>query len=206
MPGLFDSFDNLDIIDVNNLAIYLKSPPSSDSLENYLANKILYPTTLPLTMLDMKVDLAILREALRIKKDSQFLNITSRKIIIPGKFLQYIPDLVSLTWAFVDGLLLNRSKKSWYEDQWTVMISGDIDEVAGTVLLPQFEGLSDLMSLTLMGREYKISAGSLTVVPCSKSRCQISYKFKKGKILDKNINEVEVYGGKLGLMIDGRAL
>ncbi len=206
MPGLFDSFDNLDIIDVNSLVLYLKNPSPVASLENYLANRILYPTTIPLTALDMEVDLAILREALRINGGNQFLNVTLRKIIIPGRFLQYIPNLVNLTWAFVDGLLLNRSKKDWLEDLWTVMLSGDIDETVGTVLLPQFEGAKDEMAISLMGKDFKISAGSLTLVPCPKSKCQISYKFNKGKILGKNINVVEVYGGKLGLMIDGRVL
>src|SRR5687768_2390810 len=95
LSGIFDSFDNLDQIEIESLITWLKNPPSPVQLENYLANKILYPTSLPLTESDMKIDLAILREALKINGpkaeksnsnllgDNPFLNVTLRKIIIP---------------------------------------------------------------------------------------------------------------------------
>ena len=217
--GLFESFDNLDQIDIDSLIGWLKGVPTNLNaihLENYLANKILYPAALPLTQVDMKIELAILREILRMsgpKEDSNtnsmlgdnpFLNATLRKIIIPEKFLQYIPDLVSLTWAFVDGLLLNRRKKDYFEDIWTVILADDIDQVVGTILLPQFNGESDAMNLKLLGKTFKIKSGNIAVVPCPKERCEIAYKFNQGQILGKKENALEVYGGKLGLMIDGR--
>lgn len=206
LSGLFDSFDNLDAISADSLIPYLKNAPAPVQLENYLANKILYPTTLPLTDADMKIDLAILREALRINGPKQgFLNITLRKIIIPERFLRYVDNLVNLTWAFVDGLLLNRRKQG-FGDLWTVVLAGDFDEIVGSILLPQFGGLKDRMIISLQNKEYTIQAGSLTLVACPKNKCQISYKFDKGKILGKEANEVEVYGGRMGLMIDGRTL
>lgn len=215
MPtGLFDSFDNLDAIDIDSLSSWLKNPPSSVQLENYLANKILYPTTLPVTDADMQIDLAILREALRMNSpqnkqnsllgDNPFLNITLRKMIIPQRFLSQVPDMVSLTWAFVDGLLLNRSKKDWFEDLWTVVLADDADEVIGSLLLPQFKGHSDSLKLSLLGKDFKIKPGSLTRLSCPKQRCEIAYEFAGGKILGKRVSAVEVYGGRLGLMIDGR--
>ena len=216
LVGLFDSFDNLDQIDIDSLLLWLKSAPVPIQLENYLANKILYPQTLPLTDLDMKVDLAILREVLRLNGpkfetkrspllgDNPFLNITLRKIIIPERFLHYVSDLVSLTWAFADGLLLNRKKEDWFEDLWTVVVADDIDEIVGSILLPQFGSNRDSMDLILLGKNYKIKAGSLSVVPCPKDRCEIAYKLKDGQVLGKAENALELYGGKLGIMIDGR--
>lgn len=214
--SLFNSFDNLDSVDIDSLISWLKNPPAPIQLENYLANKILYPETIPVTEAEMKIDLAILREALRIngpKKgqkggpllgDNPFLNLTLRKIIIPARFLHFVPDLVSLTWTFVDGLLLTRKKQDFFEDLWTVVVSDDIDETVGSVLLPEFANLGDNMNLTLEGSSYQIKAGSLTYVPCPKTRCEIAYKFDSGKILGKKMSAVEVYGGALGLMIDGR--
>ena len=216
MPGLFDSFDNLDSIEISSLRSWLKNPPSKTQLENYLANKILYPQTLPLTDEDMKKDLAILREALKINGrvlpnkagpflgENPFINVTLRKIIIPERFLSYAPNLVSLTWAFIDGLLLGRRKEDWFEDIWTVILADDADLEIGTILLPQFKGDEDSMSLDVAGKEYKIKPGSLTVVSCPNNRCQIVYKFLNGKVLGKKENAVEINGGKLGLMIDGR--
>ena len=217
LSGLFDSFDNIDAIDINSLITWFKkAPPSPVVLEDYLANKILYPSSVPLTNIDMETDLAILREALRINGpklgptegpllgDNPFLNITLRKIIIPERFLQIVPDLVSLAWAFVDGLLLNRKKQDSFEDLWTVVVSGDGDEIVGSVLLPEFVSLAENMNLDLFGKDYQIKAGSLTRVPCLKSRCELSYKLTGGQILGKSSSAVEVYGGRLGLIIDGR--
>src|SRR5687767_12024497 len=106
LSGLFDSFENLDQIEAENLLPWLKAPPNPVQLENYLANKILYPQTLPLSEVDMKIDLAILREALKINGpkigeksnamlgDNPFLNVALRKIIIPEKFLIFCPDII----------------------------------------------------------------------------------------------------------------
>ncbi len=224
LSGLFGSFDNLDLISIEAVASRLKPTPNLIQLENYLANKILYPQTLPLNENEMKIDLSILREALKInspksvdkKTDSllgynPFLNITLRNILIPKKFLGFIPNLVSLTWAFVDGLLLDRQKGDFFQDVWTVILTDDIDEVVGSVLLPQFEDKNDRMDLNILNEQtssssknYQIRPGSLTIIPCPKDRCQLSYKFNKGTILGKKESAVEVYGGNLGLMIDGR--
>lgn len=216
LSGLFDSFDNLDQIDINNLISWLNPSPNPIQLENYLANKILYPQALPLTPADMQIDLAILREVLRLNGpkpaesggpllgDNPFLNIALRKIIIPGRFLRFVPDLISLSWAFVDGLILNRKSKDIFEDLWTVVLTDGTDEVVGSVVTPQFGGSGDVLDMDVLGKNVRIKAGSLTVVPCPSNRCEISYKFTGGKLLGKKEAALEVYGGRLGLLIDGR--
>lgn len=214
--GLFDSFDNLDRVTSEAIAAWLKNPPQFSQLENYLANKILYPQTFPISAAQMQIDLAILREALKINGpkvsnktnpllgDNPFLNITLRKILIPERFLNFIPDLISLTWAFIDALLLNRRKSDWFEDIWTIVLTDDSDEIVGSVVLPQFEGNKGVMEISVLKRKYKILAGGLTVLPCSKNRCEIVYKLQNGHILGKAEDAIEVSGGKLGLFIDGR--
>lgn len=218
LSGLLSSFDNLDQIDVNNLVSWLKPSPTPVHLENYLANKILYPQSMPISPSDMQIDLAILREALRLNGpkpkdrgspllgDNPFLNITLRKVIIPQKFLRFVPDLVSLTWAFVDGLLLGRERKDLFEDLWAVVVSDDVDEVVGSIVIPQFNSKNDALELKVLGKEIKIKAGSLTVVPCPKNRCEIAYKLTGGNLLGKKEAALEVYGGRLGLLIDGRGV
>jgi len=68
LPGLFDSFDNLDQISPEAIAAWLKPAPELALLENYLANKIFYPQALPVTERDMRIDLSILREAIKQSK------------------------------------------------------------------------------------------------------------------------------------------
>ena len=216
LNGLFDSFDNLDQIDINSLIPWLKPVPQAVSLENYLANRILYPQSVPISEPDMKIDLAILREALRINGpkaqdtssgllgDNPFLNLTLRKILIPEGFLRFSPNLVSLTWAFVDGLLLTRRKSDMFQDLWTIVLVDDTDEIAGSVILPQFNSKNSVMDLSVSGKSYKIPSGSLMVVPCGKDRCEIAYKVVNGKVMGKAESALELYGGKLGIMVDGR--
>lgn len=215
--GLFDSFDNLDQISAEAIASWLKNAPELSYLENYLAGRILYPQTLPQTEYQMQIDLAILREALKLNGpnlDSQkanpllggnpFLNVTLRKVLIPVKFLNFVPDINSLVWAFIDALLLNRKKEDWFGDLWTVVLTDDTDEVIGSIILPQF-GQKGMMELILMNKKYKILRGSLMAISCAKDRCQITYRLQDGSVLGKTENTLEVSGGKLGLIIDGRS-
>lgn len=217
LSGLFDSFDNLDQIEAEDIIKWLKPAPQTVQVENYLANKILYPQTLPVIREDVQLDLAILREALRINgpKDkivsegsmlgnNPFLNITLRKIIIPQKFLQFIPDLTAIVWAFVDGLLLNRRKEDFFWDLWTVVVAGDTDQIVGSVILPQFQNRLSRLNLTFGDKNFVIRPGSLTVLPCPSESCELSFKFTGGKFMGKEENVLEIYGGDLGLMIDGR--
>ncbi len=213
--GLFDSFDNLDQISPEAVSSWLKPVPQLTQIENFLANKILYPQTLPLTKQDMQIDLAVLREALKMNilpkgqqnallGNNPFINITLRKILIPARFLQFVPDLAVLALVFIDALLLNRTKEDWFQDIWTIILTNVSDEIVGSVVLPQFEGKNGQMRFTFQGRSYEIHPGDLIVVPCATDRCEIGYSLQKGKILGKTESAIEICGGSLGLIIDGR--
>lgn len=208
--GLFDSFNNLDTISAEAIASWLKPVPQLESLENYLVNRMLYPQAIPQTERDMQIDLAILREALKVRvpkvSENPFLNTDLRKLLIPAKFLSFVPDLASLTRVFIDAFFLGRDKKDWFQDLWTVVLTGDIDEIVGSVILPQFDSSGGVMNLELLSKNYEVRQGSLTIIPCHKARCGIEYKLQKGKVLKKTENAIEVYGGKLGLVVDGRSV
>ena len=213
--GLFDSFDNLDQVNLENVGSWLKRSPPPPQLENYLANRILYPQIVPLSPQDMEMDLAILREALKLTfiqmqkddtllEENPFLNSTLRKILIPRRFLNYVPDLKKLTWTFVDAIPRPGKRGDFFADLWTIVLTDDADEIIGSLLLPEFKSQSAQMELNILGNSYKIKAGSLVVIPCPKERCEISYRIYLGKILGKEENSVEIFGGNLGIMIDGR--
>lgn len=215
MRGLFDSFDNLDQIDINLLIPFIKPSLQPIQLENYLANLILYPHALPLTEYDMKVNLAILKEALNLNGpklerennllgSNPFINVTLRKILIPDSFLSFVPDLVSLVGVFIDAFLRVRPKTDFFWDLWTVVLTNDSDEIVGSVILPQFADRSGEMEISVLDKSYKITSGKLAIIPCMKDRCEISYKLKQGKVLGKSENALQLYGGKMGILIDGR--
>lgn len=207
LPSLFDSFDNLDQIAPEDIARWLKVQPQLTYLENFLAMRILYPQTLPTTKAEMEIDLAILREALRLPAfgDNPFLNITLRKILIPNKMLEGVPDLSTLTLAVVDGLVFGHKKKDFFEDLWTIELTGQIYETVGSLLIPEFKDKKGFLQLNVLGKSFKIHWGTVTYIPCPKQRCEIECKLTLGKILGKEDLALEVYGGKLGLMIDTRS-
>lgn len=214
LPGLFDSFDHLDQVKTEDIARWIKPQPPFEFVENYLAQKILYPQVLPITRLDMDIDLAILREAVRLSvpKDSKnallgdnpFMNLTLRKILIPAKFLSFVENIAVLAWVFVDALLLERSNQDRFADLWTVVLTGEADEVVGSVILPEFSGGGGQLELKVMDKLYRIDAGTLTVIPCKRERCEIAFNVKSGKILGHENLAVEVSGGRLGLVVDSR--
>ncbi|MDO8573769.1 MAG: hypothetical protein Q7R77_03395 [Candidatus Daviesbacteria bacterium] len=210
--GLFDSFDNLDNISAESLIPWLKPVPELKRIENYLANKILYPQTIAQTEFEMQMDLSLLREALKMNAPkvknamlggNPFINITLRKLMIPAKFLSFVPDLPTLAAVFIDALLQDRPKQDFFADLWTIVLTDDAYEIVGSVVMPQFsEG--GLMNLSVSGKKYEIKSGVFNIIACPKDRCEISYKIQKGSFLGKNESTVEIAGGKLGLIVDGR--
>ena len=204
LSAFFDSFDNLDQIPLELISRWIKPKIKDAQLENYIANKILYPQTLPMSEYEMQIDLAILREALRINgpkegdnKDTllgnnAFLNINLRKIIIPDKFLRYAPNLQTLVWIFLDGLLIDKVRDDFYEDLWTVILSDDVDEVVGSVTLPRIESKDAQIEVNIGNQSFKIKAGTLMIIPCEAQRCPISYKLRGAQALGKDEGSLEV--------------
>lgn len=216
LSAFFDAFDNLDQIPLDLISRWVKPKINNIQLENYIANKILYPKTLPISEYEMQIDLAILREALRINgpklkdaKDSllgnnAFLNINLRKILIPDKFLKFVPNLQTLVMVFLDGLLLGKNREDFYEDLWTIVLTDDVDEVVGSAILPRIDNKEAQIELNINNQSFKIKAGTLMVIPCALERCPISYKLKGAYALGKDEGSLEIYGGKLGVVVDAR--
>src|SRR3989344_1785377 len=125
VTGIFDVIDNLDELISEDVAKWIKNPPQPIGLQNYIANRILYPQAIAASLGDLEIDLAILREAL--KKDKSYFSIETRKIIIPDILVSRIPSLAKLVWVFIDAYLLNLDEKTRPEI-WTVVLrSNEVD-------------------------------------------------------------------------------
>lgn len=208
--GLFEPFENLENLSIDEITEWLNPIPQIINLENHLANRILYPQTLPVTKEELQIDLAILRAVLRklskTGKAGQYLDSKSHELIIPSKLINSIPNLNQLMWAFVDGLLSGIDKTKGADNLWLVVLSGELNEVMGTLLIPSFEGTEDLMQLGIQGKIYKVKPGNLTVIPCNSDNCRVIYKISKGNLMGTKESAVDLRGGKLGIMIDGRII
>lgn len=202
---LFDNFDHLESISLETVAAQLKPVPQLINLENYLANRILYPQTVPQTAYDMQIDLAILREAVKINFLNLEQKLNTRKLLIPANLLNFVPNLANLVGIFIDALLLNRQKQDLLQDLWTIILVDHSDEVFGSVLLPQL-GSGGAIDINVLGKTYEVKQGQVVILSCPTDRCEIGYKIKNGQALGKAENAVEVAGGRLGLVIDGRMI
>lgn len=206
--GLFDGFGDLNQIQAANVAKWLNPVPHITSLEDYIANRQIFPHAVPISLFEAKVDLAIFRELLILDKEAKtkFLDTTTRKVLIPARLIQYVPDLTSLVLAFIDALLLNYPKKDFFDDLWTVTLSGEIADIVGSVIVPQFQTAGGFIEVKSGKKSLKIRVGGLGLLPCLKDRCKIEYKVSGGTVLNKSEDAIEVYGGKFGVLIDGRTM
>jgi len=203
VTGIFDVIDNLDELISEDVAKWIKNPPQPIGLQNYIANRILYPQAIAASLGDLEIDLAILREAL--KKDKSYFSIETRKIIIPDILVSRIPSLAKLVWVFIDAYLLNLDEKTRPEI-WTVVLrSNEVDETLGTIIAPHFKGSGAIeIKLEDSKQSVIVKQGGLMIVPCLKSHCKLDFKLSSGEILAQKDGSVEVFGGRLGLVIEGR--
>ncbi len=203
VSGIFEIFDNLETIPGEDFVKWLKKTHDPILLKNFAANLVLYPQTIPVTQDEMQWELAILREV--IKKTPTFMNIPERKILIPASFLQRINDLSKLAWVFIDAYLPDWIKNNPGQNVWTVVLRDEEkDEIVGSVIIPELTEKLSFIEIAIDGKGTKVPKGGLAVVPCSPNKCKIGFKVSKGVLLGINEGTVEVYGGRLGLVVDGR--
>ncbi len=193
LSGVFDKFKDLDQIPIDEILKWINPAPNRIVLENYLAGRIIFPQTVAVSKQDLKWDLAILREAL--KKNANLVSKISRKIFIPDEYLARFPNLSELIWVFIDAFKP--------KDIWTVIQKGAKFNTIGSVIVPSSGGKVEV-EIIIDGKNTKIAAGNLTVIPCQKHRCQISFTVKNGHILGKVKGVVEIFGGRAGVIVDTR--
>lgn len=195
VSGIFDAFDDLDKIPAEDVAEWLTSDLRQEYLENYIANRIIYPQVAPVSEKDIDIDLGLLREIL--KNTSLFYKPQEKKIYIPDIFVSRLPILSKLVWSFIDS----------YHPKGitTLVLTGETkDEVVGTCIAPSLSGQNGHLEIKLENKNYRIKLGSLTILPCTLSHCHINFQSKSAKIMGKNEITFEVLGGKLGIVLDGR--
>ncbi len=185
VTGIFDSFENLDEISAQDLGID----------ENYLANRVLYPQVVPTSAKELASDLLILKEAL--KRNPVFFKSQQKKIFIPEAFIEFIPDLKTLAFTFIEVFGLKGLVT------FIVTRSGR-DVPIGTLVTVYCKGQKEPLHFEVEGQNFRVKPGTLTVLPCKREHCHVSFKATDAKLMGKSEILFEAAGGELGLIIDGR--
>lgn len=103
LSGVFDEFGDLDKVSVEEIAKWLSQKPDIHALINFLGNRIIYPQAIPITLKELEIDLAILREAIKLKPSLVYEPQTN-KILIPRAFAERFPPLLNTAKAVIEGL------------------------------------------------------------------------------------------------------
>lgn len=195
VTGIFEIFQDLDLIQTSDISKWLDNVPQPQSIENYIANRIIYPQAIPIKEDELKLDLALLSEVL--KKKLSYYNLNSKKLIIPQNFIERFGGLEKLIVAF-----LNAYKP---QDITQVVIDSEgKEETIGSTVVPKFSKVNAEFEFSVEEKLYKIKQGNLLFIPCSKKRCHIIFMSKDVILLNKNDSVLEAFGGSLGIVVDAR--
>ncbi len=191
LTGIFSNFKSLNSINPEDISKWLNFKVEPHTLENFIAQRIIYPQTIPQALDEMEIDLGILREVIKANSDL-FYNPSKGSLIVPLEFESRFPDLKKLIWAFCDSLSFGEVTKVYSRT-----ISGN--KLIGSVLtISDLETRDNNLVIAFPGgakKEYKIPTGSLTTLPLE----------QKSATLTLNSKEVlEVFGGRLGMLLDLR--
>lgn len=202
LTGVFENFRDLEAVTAQNILRWISAHPNPITVENFVANRIIYPQVVPESMADLELDMAILREAIRTSHE--FVDLKNLRIFIPETLFSRIPDLTKLVWVFVDAYLIGWNDKNPGKNVWTVVLKrSQGEEILGSVIMPEFHAKNSCINLTIRSKNIQVKKGQLSVVPCA-SQCKFSFSLSNGLVLGMQQGLLQVPGGKLGLMIDGR--
>lgn len=183
LPGIFDQFQNLSQITPQSLQPYISQHISFQVVENYLANRFLYPQVIPLTAQEMEIDLSILSEAVRLNP-SFFYNKTIKQITIPADFeLHFKPTLA----------LINALCKTLELGLITKIAVRKVDGTNLTGSVVRIISKSNVVKIETPNKPLNLKVG-LTSIP-------LPQKIATFKL---NGTELIVYGGELGVIFDIR--
>lgn len=186
LSGIFDQFHNLLNIPPEDINQWLKKRIDPLYLENYLANRITYPQTIPTSREEMGIDLAILKEV--VKRHSERFLKKEDSMVIPADILNRFQPEYLVVAAFIDGLNLDHTTKIFID-------SGKLLKLAGSIVYPIVAPEQDPVLVSVNNTAFSLKPNTLTLIPIMDSKVKVS------------INEgpqTLASGGELGLFLDLR--
>lgn len=197
LKGLTSLLPPMDNMPTEDMRAWLKRRDTPQILENELGNRLLYPFSVPVSSESMMLDLAIIRESLKIEPQKYFSRNFGR-LYIPDQLIPFFPNLQNLVWIFID--VLNPIGLVTVYAKSEQMGSKNL----GTIITPIILGSSGAVDLSIDGRQFRIKFGSMVTIPTEGRRVVIKFESKNATLQGKNTLSAEVFGGPLGLMIDAR--
>lgn len=197
LRGLLDYFSGLENIPIERISAHLSRRLDPRILENQLANLILYPQVIPVQSEDVELDLAILREALKINRGLYF-NPNLKRIIIPQDLSDRFPNLQNLAWVFVDAFLPPAVTTIALKKENIGL------KKIGSSIRPEVVKGDGWIFLEVDNKKYQVKPGSLVSIPAPGNQVTVKFESKVATLGGRSKTVATASGGNLGLLIDAR--
>lgn len=187
LSGLFSNYSDLDSLDFENIRLSSKTNLKIREIENFVANRFLYPQTIPLSILEMKVDLSLIQEIIK-KNVHLFYNISIKRITIPEGFeerLKPVPDLII---TFIDAISPPVTTQ-------IILKYADGSRKVGSIFIPLTPIIKPTVELTIEGQKMKLKNNIISRVNCAIPQTNITIEGQ---------NPQPIWGGDLGIFVDLR--
>lgn len=188
LSGVFDQFADLDKVFAEDINKWLRIKIEQHTLDNFIANRIFYPQTIPMTPQEMEIDIAILKEAIK-RGGKKFYNLSDNKIVIPQEFVLRFFPTHRLVAAFIDGLDDLKEITQVYLQQ------AGSKKLFGSIYIPSQLTDQNPVVIKIDNQKYPLKLNTLTLLPIAKIGLKIS--------IDPN-KQLTINGGSLGIFIDLR--
>lgn len=199
----------MEIVDTEKIGRWLPFLANPKEVEDFCANKFLYPTSIPATKKSLFLTLACLREEIR----QQLTEATKwhKTIILTKKLLEVTPSPSLATLVALDAFepldLVPIVKKEDNREVYlgTVISLSSVDKkrkVVAKIVCSFGRVASDARKETV---EVKIPPEEITVIPTKEGqKINLTIYCGGARLLDKKRVKVEVEGGKVGVVVDSR--
>lgn len=215
-------------LEVGSLASWLTFPLSLSDLENYLANKSIYPATLPLSQPELEMEGSLVTEITSLLKKDYWLEKRTMpsKFFLTGEGFRRFDKPSQALLSFMNGFQPTGACQVFLDRENIFAFFGEfLEKTDSKNIEPEnhFLSLCDLISL---GHQKKIGeslgtieldlglnysqkidllAGEIVVVPYGQEKPgRAVLELKKGVLLENLGSDISLRGGFFGIVIDTR--
>ncbi len=183
LSGVFESFLDLDKIPVTDIVRWLKSIKDTNAIENAIANRIIYPQTIPVTKIDLEIDFAILKELL-LRNPAIFYDSKNNRIVISEQYEQIFNPLSRLVTLICDVINLPAQVVNIYAARGNRLL--------GSVIAPKISGNFSEVLIELNNYSKILEVGKTYLLPIKEKQISVC--------LNKQLT-LNLVGGDIGVII-----
>lgn len=190
LGGVFSLFPELDTITAGDIITFSGTQFEHHTVENHLANRLLYPQSVAVTKQELDLDFLVL--ALALKKHPEiFFESSQNRIIIPEIASLYFPPLTRLISVILLSIPDDQVTEIWVKGENSQTIVGSCIPQA----LIKAMNIAGEVQITVQNEEKTLIPNQLNLIPV---------KDKSVKVVLNQTNPINTVGGNLGIFVDLR--